>query len=132
MLTQDQIEDNVLDYFTEQLADSPTEINRNTDIPNQYGLSPAQWAAYAPGLSNEKWMIGLGVEVESSEMDARHTAAQLAKLIFSRTQHPAAQITLAGAALMAAKLFKNPKQKPKKNKASHAGTIRKAKKAKRL
>ena len=85
VVSQFDIENKILDYFVNRFHRPPTEINRNTDLKIHFNFdTDAKWASIAAALSNQDWMISLGVEIEQSEMKDHNTARALAALIWSK------------------------------------------------
>lgn len=105
-LSQQDIEDRLIDYFAGHFHDDPSVLTPATNIPKMYNIGTAQWAAFADELSELPWMKKLHVSLEQKEMKTVPQIQQLANLIFRRLQHVVAVPSMASEVLSLERFMK--------------------------
>jgi hypothetical protein len=82
-----EIEEDVVAYFVRTMGASPSSLTPATDLRKMFRFSAAAWAQLADTLSNQGWMLHIGVRLAQADMMTVSTVAQLSFLIFTRMRH---------------------------------------------
>jgi hypothetical protein len=82
-----EIEEDIVGYFVKTMGASPASLTPATDVRKMFRFSAAAWAQLADTLSNQSWMLHVGVRLAQAEMMTVSTIAQLSYLIFTRMRH---------------------------------------------
>lgn len=81
----EDIENEILDYFTKRFRRPPAEIDIDTDIKEHFNLkAPGVWQSFADAINDLEFMDKLNVSISQSEMTKRVTARALAALIWQK------------------------------------------------
>ncbi|TIX17078.1 MAG: hypothetical protein E5V46_00280 [Mesorhizobium sp.] len=132
-VSQQEIEDRLIDYFSSHFGDDPSVLTPATNIPKTYNINTLGWAAFADALSKLPWMVKLHVRLAQKEMVTVPQIQQLANLIVRKLQNVVAVPTIASEVLTLDSLMKahefmeakvaqkiretSPKKKPRRAKA---------------
>jgi hypothetical protein len=81
------IEDDIINYFSERFGDDPSVLPPATDVRKMYNFKPPAWAQLGDTLSALPWMRHLGVVLSAADMGTVATIEQIAYLIWKRIQH---------------------------------------------
>jgi hypothetical protein len=91
-----EIEDDLVNYFVEtQPGTRPSELTPATDLKKKFRLSGAAWQQLGDDLSDQPWMVQLGVRLSPNDMMVVSTLGQLANRILTKMQHVVAAPTSA-------------------------------------
>jgi hypothetical protein len=82
-----EIEEDIVAYFVNTMGASPSSLTPATDLRKMFRFSAAAWAQLADTLSNQGWMLQIGVRLAQADMLTVSTVAQLSYLIFTRMRH---------------------------------------------
>jgi hypothetical protein len=82
-----EIEEDIVGYFVRTMGASPSSLTPATDVRKMFRFSAAAWAQLADTLSNQPWMLHIGVRLAQADMMTVSTIAQLSYLIFTRMRH---------------------------------------------
>jgi hypothetical protein len=82
-----EIEDDIVGYFVNTMGASPSSLTPATDVRKMFSFGAAAWAQLADTLSNQPWMLHIGVRLAQADMMTVSTIAQLSYLIFTRMRH---------------------------------------------
>jgi hypothetical protein len=82
-----EIEEDIVRYFVQTMGASPSSLTPATDLRKMFRFSAAAWAQLADTLSNQGWMLHIGVRLAQADMMTVSTVAQLSYLIFTRMRH---------------------------------------------
>ncbi len=82
-----EIEEDTVGYFVRTLGASPSSLTPATDVRKMFRFSAAAWAQLADTLSNQPWMLHIGVRLAPADMMTVSTIAQISYLIFTRMRH---------------------------------------------
>jgi hypothetical protein len=82
-----EIEQDIVGYFVRTMGASPSSLTPATDVRKMFSFSAAAWAQLADTLSNQPWMLHIGVRLAQADMMTVSTIAQLSYLIFTRMRH---------------------------------------------
>jgi hypothetical protein len=82
-----EIEEDIVAYFVKTMGASPSSLTPATDLRKMFRFSAAAWAQLADTLSNQGWMLHIGVRLAQADMMTVSTVAQLSYLIFTRMRH---------------------------------------------
>lgn len=86
-VSQQEIEDRLIDYFAGHFGDDPSVLTPATNIPKMYNLGASQWAMFADVLSQLPWVVKLHVRLAQKEMVTVPQIQQLANLIVRKLPH---------------------------------------------
>lgn len=98
-VSQQEIEDRLIDYFARHFGDDPSDLTPATNIPKTYNIGASPWAAFADKLSQLPWMVKLRVRLAQKEMVTVPQIQQLANLIVRKLQHVVAVPAIASEVL---------------------------------
>ena len=82
-----EIEEDVVGYFVQTMGASPSSLTPATDLRKMFRFGAAAWMQLADTLSNQGWMLHIGVRLAQADMMTVSTVAQLSYLIFTRMRH---------------------------------------------
>lgn len=82
-----EIEEDIVGYFVRTMGASASSLTPATDVRKMFSFSGAAWAQLADTLSNQPWMLHIGVRLAPADMMTVSTIAQISYLIFSRMRH---------------------------------------------
>ena len=82
-----EIEEDIVGYFVRTMGASPSSLTPATDVRKMFRFSAAAWAQLADTLSNQPWMLHIGVRLAPADMMTVSTIAQVSYLIFTRMRH---------------------------------------------
>jgi hypothetical protein len=82
-----EIEEDIVGYFVRTMGASPSSLTPATDVRKMFRFSAAAWAQLADTLSNQPWMLRIGVRLAPVDMMTVSTIAQLSHLIFTPMRH---------------------------------------------
>lgn len=82
-----EIEEDIVRYFVQTMGANPSSLTPATDLRKMFRFSAAAWAQLADTLSNQPWMLHIGVRLAQADMMTVSTVAQLSYLIFTRMRH---------------------------------------------
>jgi hypothetical protein len=82
-----EIEEDIVAYFVQTMGANPSSLTPATDLRKMFRFSAAAWAQLADTLSNQGWMLHIGVRLAQADMMTVSTVAQLSYLIFTRMRH---------------------------------------------
>lgn len=72
-----EIEEDIVGYFVRTMGASPSSLTPATDVRKMFSFSGAAWAQLADTLSNQPWMLHIGVRLVSADMMTVSTIAQI-------------------------------------------------------